>query len=664
MLALVTLALYWPATRGDFINFDDDLYVTGNVHVQNGLTWAGIKWACWNSVAGNWHPLTMWSHMLVCQVSGLDPWGHHLANVLLHCLNAGLLFLLLQRMTGATWRSLLAAALFAVHPLRVESVAWVSERKDVLSACFGLLALIAYARYAEAIRPKAELGLPKPEGRGSRSEAGGSSSLSLRPAAAYYLLSLFCLGLGLMSKPTLVTWPFVMLLLDYWPLGRLDRSALHAPCSSLLRLVGEKIPFFVLAALMSIVTFLVQQSVGAVAEAESLPLGARVGNALISYGRYLRKLLWPTDLAVFYPHPEHWPLGLVMLAAGSILGISALLWVQRRQYPFMLVGWFWFLGTLFPMVGLVQVGGLSMADRYTYIPLIGVVIMASWGAREFTLRWRHQVWALAAAAGAILLLWLALTRQQIGYWRDSEALFRHALKTTENNALAHHNLGIALGGKGETDEAIHEYEEAIRLNPAYALAHNNLGLAWVRKGQREEALVQFQEAIRLKPDFADAHNNLGLTLGEKGQVDEAIRQFQEAIRLKPDYAKARGNLGNALAMKGQRDEAIHQFQEAVRLSPEYAEAHNNLGIALAMKGQRDEAIRQFQEAIRLKPDYAEAHNNLGIALVRNSQSDEAVRQFQEALRLKPGYADARKSLEILLATPADSSKPPGTVTNR
>ena len=330
-----------------------------------------------------------------------------------------------------------------------------------------------------------------------------------------YLLSLFFFALGLMSKPMLVTWPFVMLLLDYWPLGRMqnaeaDRHAtthhatpitLHVSRLTFPSLV-EKLPFFVLAALASVVTFVVQQRGGSLAAAESLPLGARVGNALISYCRYLGKLFWPTDLAVFYPHPGQWPLGKVLLAGGLVLGLSVLVWVQRRRYPYLLVGWLWFVGMLVPVIGLVQTGGQAMADRHTYLPSLGMLILAVWGAYELTRRWRYQVMALSVAGGAAIVLCLALTRQQIGYWQDSETLFQHALEVTENNHLAHYNLGVALDRKGQVDEAIRQYQEAIRLKPDYTEAQNNLGAALLKKGQVDEAIRQFQETIRLKPDNA------------------------------------------------------------------------------------------------------------------------------------------------------------------
>jgi Flp pilus assembly protein TadD len=643
LLVLGTAALYWPATGCGFVNFDDDLYVTGNIHVQAGLTWDGIKWACLHLVASNWHPLTMWSAMLDCQLYGLKPWGHHLTSVLLHALNAGLVFVLLQRMTGAAWRSLWVAAVFAVHPLHVESVAWVSERKDVLSGFFGLLALMAYARYAEMRARKAAFGVQKPARPKTLSWAG----IVTCPGTCY-LLSLLSFTLGLMSKPMLVSLPFVMLLLDYWPLGRLEPSPRNSQLLTTLRLVREKIPFFALAVAASVVTYLVQRQGGAVAAVAGLPLGARVSNALISYGRYLGAVFWPTGLAAYYPHPGHWPLGKALMAGGMLLAVSVLFLTQRRRAPSLLVGWLWFLGTLVPVIGLVQVGQQAMADRYAYLPSVGVLILGVWGACELSGRRPYWMRAWALAGGATLALCAALTRQQIGYWRDSEALWRHALAVTEDNYFAHDSLGIVLAKAGRTGEAIREYEAALRLKPDYGYAHNNLGSALEEKGQSEEAIRQYQEAIALEPANALAHNNLGTALDKKGQSDDAIRQLLEAIRLQPDYAEAHNNLGAALDRKGQSVEALREYQEAVRLNPGYADAHNNLGAALDDAGRSDEAIRHYEEALRLKPDHAEAHNNLGIALGRKGEVQEAIRHFEEAVRLNPGYAEAHNNLGIAL----------------
>jgi Flp pilus assembly protein TadD len=609
LLALVTIALYWPATSYDFVNYDDNVYVLDNAHVTGGLTLENARWAFRSGYAANWHPVTWLSHMLDCQLFGLAPRGHHLTNVLLHALNAMLIFALLQQMTGATWRSLSVAALFAVHPLRVESVAWVAERKDVLSGCFGLLALIAYARYAEVQSLKSKVQSPPPASRITHHVSRFTFHVSRRPphAAIFYLLSLGLFALGLMSKPMLVTWPFVLLLLDYWPLERFQRRSAG-------RLVTEKIPFFVLAVVASVVTFMVQQRGGAVMAAETLPLSVRGGNALISCCRYLGKLFRPTDLAVFYPHPGSWPLESVLLAGGLIAGLSVLLFVKRRGYPFLLMGWLWYLGTLVPVIGLIQVGDQSMADRYSYLPLIGVLVLAVWGVCELTRGWHYPVFALPVAGSMAIVLCMALTRQQLGYWKDSETLFRHALAVTEKNQVALNNLGMALARKGQTDEAIRQYQEALRLKPDYAEPHYNLGNLLARAGQIDEAMREYQEAVRLKPDYAAAHNNLGFALARKGQMDQAIRQYQEAIHLKPDYAGAHYNLGFALVRLGQTDEAIRQLQEAVRLKPDYAEAHYSLGNELAKKGQIDEAITHYQEAIRLKPGYTEAQNNLARAL--------------------------------------------------
>ncbi len=584
LLVLVTIALYWPAMRYDFVSLDDPEYVTENPHVQGGLNWEGVKWAfCNTEQAAYWAPLMWLSHLLAWQLFGSNAWGHHLINVLLHAASTALVFLVFRRMTGAAWRSLILAALFGLHPLRVESVVWVTERKDVLSTLFWMLTLWAYVKYVEAGKTQ-----------------NSKSSLWYGAALAMFVL-------GLMSKAMLVTVPCVLLLLDFWPLERFKPNCAW-------RLVREKIPFFALAALASVVTFMVQKHGGAVASVENLPLGARSGNALISYCRYLGKLFWPTDLAVFYPHPGYWPREQVLLAGVLIVGISMLLFVKRRRYPFLLMGWLWFCGTLVPVIQLVQSGEQAMADRFTYVPSLGVLILAIWGAYELTRRWRHQVVVLSVAGSAAIVLCLGLTRQQLGYWKDNETLFRHALKVTENNCLAHKALGDALIKKGQIDEAISQYQEAIVLIPGYAEAHYNLGTALQKNGQIDEAISQFQEAIRLNTEYAEAFNNLGTALQKKGQIDEAINQFQEAIRLKPGYADAHYNLANALLKKDQTGQAIRQFQEVIRLKPDDAEAHNNLGAALAMNGQIEEAISQFQEAIRLKPDDPEGHNNLGRAL--------------------------------------------------
>jgi Flp pilus assembly protein TadD len=563
LLALVTIAVYWPALSHDFVNYDDPSYVTSNVHVQTGLTWDNLRWAFCHPVVGNWHPLTMLSLMFDCQVYGLKPWGHHLTNVLLHGANTAMVFLLLRGLTGAVWRSLMVAALFGLHPLHVESVAWVAERKDVLSTLFGLLCLMAYARFAV------------------ESKVHGPRSKHEIAARGYYWAALIFFALGLMSKPMLVTLPFVLLLLDYWPLNRIRSSEFGT--RNFTSLLLEKTPFFALAAVMSVVTYAVQQHTGMMHSLENVPLGARTGNALISYCRYLGKLFWPTDLAVFYPYPTDWPSFQVLLAGGLIAGISTFVFFQRTPRPCLLTGWLWFCGTLVPVIGLVQVGGQAMADRYSYIPSLGLFILAVWGAYELAQPGRHHELVLGGAGCVAIILCMGLTRQQLGYWQNSETLYRHALAVTKNNYLAHHNLGIALFKQSRVDEAISQYREALRLKPDYAEAHYDLGSALAVNDQTDAAIVEFQKAIQLEPDYAPARVNLGTALGREGQTDEAIGQYREALRLQPDNAELYYDLGTALGMNGRIDEAIVQFQEALRLQPDYAAARHNLDHALQIK---------------------------------------------------------------------------------
>ena len=581
LLVLVTTAAYWPATSHDFVNYDDPLYVTSNVHVQTGLTGHNVQWAFCHPVVGNWHPVTMLSHMLDCQIYGLKPWGHHLTNVLLHAVNTALVFLLLFRLTGALWRSCMVAALFGFHPLHVESVAWVAERKDVLSTFFGLLSLLCYAYYAQGKGASSSPALR------SSGEGGSSSNPQSTIHNPQYLLSLLFFTLGLMSKPMLVTLPFVMMLLDYWPLRRFIASG-AATDSTIQRFnistLTEKTPFFALAAAMCVVTYLVQQKTGMMDSLETVPLGNRVGNALISYCRYLGKLFWPTNLAVFYPYPEHnWAMGWVLLAGVMIAGISAYVFFQRTRRPCLLIGWLWFCGTLVPVIGLVQVGGQAMADRYTYIPSLGIFILLVWGADELANRWKYRAMALGGAGCMAIILCAGLTWRQLGYWQNNETLYRHALTITNDNYLAHHNLGIALFKEGKIGDAISQYRDAIRLEPANFEPHYDLGSALAVKGQTDEAIFEFQKAIQLNPNYAAAHANLGTALAGKGQIENAINEFREAVRLEPDNAEFQYALGTALGMSGQIDEAIKHFQEALRLQPDFAAAQHNLAMALRIK---------------------------------------------------------------------------------
>jgi tetratricopeptide (TPR) repeat protein len=588
-LALIAgnLIVYASLGHHGFVSFDDGDYVSENPIVAQGLTWHGVSWALTTGHASNWHPLTWLSHMLDVQLYGLNPGLHHLTNLLFHIANTLLLFGLLHRMTRALGRSAFVAGLFAVHPLHVESVAWVAERKDVLSTMFGLLALWAYVAFAR------------------------------RPGPYRYLLVLLLFALGLMAKPMLVTLPFVMLLLDFWPLGRLALAPNPAVRSGPFRswlalgvLVREKLPLLALAVASSFVTFIVQRRGGAVMGLDAIPLNLRAANALVSYVAYIGKMLWPARLAVFYPYVRSLPEWWVALACLGLVAVSvAVLWMGPR-HPYLPVGWFWYLGTLVPVIGLVQVGSQPIADRYTYVPLIGLFIIVAWGVPDLLIRWPLGRLALPAAASLVISACAITAWAQLQTWDSSTALWAHALEVTTGNNLAYNNLGNALAKQGKFNDAIAQYSEALRIKPDYAFAHNNLGRVLANQGRVNEAIEHYSEALRIEPDYADAHNNLGIVLAGQGKLDEAIAQYSMAFRTKPDFADAHNNLGIALAKVGRADAAILEFLEAVRIKPDYPEAHNNLGVVLASRGRVNEAISQYSEALRIKPDYREARRSL------------------------------------------------------
>lgn len=611
--------------------------------------------------------------MLDCQMFGLTPWGHHLTSVLIHALTVVLVFIVFKEMTRALWRSWLLAALFGLHPLRVESVAWVAERKDVLSAMFCLLTIWAYARAVTA----ANWRVPRKDGLLSR--------VTRHWSPCYFLALLFFLC-GLMSKPTLVTLPFALLLLDYWPLNRITNN--ESP-TTIWRLVLEKAPFFLVAIAMSVATFLAQS--GANAVSVGVPLSARLENALVSYGRYLGKIFCPIDLAFFYPHPDHWPQWQVIASVLLLLGISIFVVAFRRGQPYLPVGWFWYLGMLMPAIGLVQVGEQAMADRFTYLPSLGVVVIVIWGAHELTQHWRHSSVILGASAVACIIPCILLSRQQISYWKDDEALCRHALAVTKNNHIAHFCLGVAHERQGHPDEAIVEYQAALEANPNYSVAHNNLGFALCSEGRLDEALSEFQMALnlntqpakahfgmgvvfghegraadavgqfeaaeKLQPDWPEAHYNLGIALEHDGQLETAVLELQQAVAMEPDSAEFHFNLGNVLAQLNRRPEAIDEFQKSLELQPSSVNGHVNLGNALAQTGRLDEAITQFRIALDLNPEIAEIHNNLGMALAMRGETNEAAAEFQRALELKPDYPDAQNNLKSLAENKTTSTSP-------
>ena len=552
-LVLLTLAGYWPVKSHPFIPLDDNLYVYENGRVLRGLTVEGARWAFGTTSAQNWHPLTWLSHMTDVELLGADPGRHHVVNVLFHAANACLVFLLLLRLTGAVWRSALVAALFALHPLRVESVAWVSERKDVLSAFLGLLFLHAYVRYAR------------------------------RPGAMAYLVLPVLLALGLMAKPMLVTLPFLLLLLDWWPLGRTGRKQLAgtgaagAPAASpapLSRLLLEKAPLFALSAASCAVTYYAQQEGGAVA---AIPLGTRLVNGIAASGTYLWKTAWPASLSFFYPYRvTGLPVLEVAAAGAAVAAITALAVRHGRGRPFLPVGWFWFLGMLVPVIGIVQVGAQAMADRYTYLPHVGLFLAAVWGSADLLQGVRRRVPASAVAVALLCGVLLVLTRMQLGYWKDAATLFDHASEVTERNYLAENNIGVALEERGRLAEAESHYLAAIAYQPYYAEAHNNLGIVAARQGRLDEAMGHFRDALRLRPEVPDPHNNLGLALAQAGKVGDAIPCFREAVRLAPEHVKARVNLAAALSLAGDPAGAAANLREALRVDPGNEEARRLL----------------------------------------------------------------------------------------
>jgi len=683
-LALVTIAVFCPVTRFQFVNYDDTDFVTANPHVQAGLTAEGFKWAWHSEVARNWHPITMFSHMLDCQLFGVQPWWPHFVNLLLHAANTVLLFILLNRLTGAVWRSATVAALFALHPLHVESVAWVAERKDVLSTFFWFLTTRAYVRYAEEFKVQ-----------GSKRKV-------------FYALSMALFALGLMSKPMLVTLPFTLLLLDYWPLGRIKTA------STAWRLIAEKIPFLLLSAASCVVTYLVQQHGGAMLGLHDFPLGSRAANALISYVRYIELMFWPHGLAGLYLRSGAWPLWEVALAALFLLTISVLVVVQRRKRPYLAVGWFWYIGTLVPVIGFVQVGMQAIADRYTYVPLIGIFIILIWGGWEMACAWQEVGTARRAVRGrlgevpvpktdlrpvgqitwfapvvtvGVLAVCAALTIHQEFYWKDSEALFKRMIDATPNNYMARYNLGNLYSKENKIPEAISNLTAAVEGEPNYAEAHNNLAGIFLDQKRYDdaiphyriaarlrteylyvfnlanaladaasashdtnefaEAVQTYRQALQLNPNSSEAHHNLGLTWQAQGRAGEAVTEFEQAVRLNPNRIDTWTQLGFIYATQNKMAESERPFRELIRLQPGNANAYGWLGNALAEQNKLSEALPIYLTALKLDPKDYKTEFNVGLAFMRAGQKTEAAEHLRRAVRLHPDYPEAQAALRQL-----------------
>jgi len=657
-LAVLTAAVYAQVATFDYVNYDDPFYVRENLIVQRGLTGYGLKWAFSTTTLGNWHPLTWLSYMIDCQLFGTGPGAHHLVNVLFHLLNSILLFLVLQRMTQARWPSAFAAALFALHPLHVESVAWISERKDVLSTFFWMLTMWTYSLYAQ------------------------------RGGARHYIFVFVFLAAGLMAKSMLMTLPVILLLMDFWPLCRFEKTRPPSPEPALpvsraasgekkrrraetqrppvvqadtrgalrrfIPLLAEKVPLLALSIAAGAMAIVTQQKSGAVISLTQLSLADRAGNALVSYILYLWKTIWPSGLAIFYPL-RPWPPAAVAAATLFLAAVSAGVVWKGRRFPYLAFGWVWYLVTLVPVIGFVKLGDAAMADRYTYIPLIGPFVALAWGTCDLAARLRLPRAVVPAACG-ILAVCAIVTHGQIAHWRDSFALFTRALAVTEENFLAHTNLAVALIEAGKVEEGLGHIERAIEIAPRFAHAHFNRGVALERMGRRNEAIEAYGKALALNPNYAEAayaNGNLALA---RGDADGAISYLERAIRTPEPQPRAYAGLAEAYALKGRVDDALSWGLTALEWHPADAKMHYNIGSIYIHKGRVDEAIGHFREAVRLMPDYARAHNNLGSALMLRNRIDEAVDHFREAVRLDPDYRLARENLKDALAQKKEGKK--------
>jgi Flp pilus assembly protein TadD len=606
-LAAAIIAVYLPVYGHDFVKYDDDFYVSNNANIKSGLNFSSIRWAFTSRrYAHNWHPVTWLSHIVDYQLFGDWAGGHHLVNVLFHILNTLILFYVFQIMTKSLWPSAFVAAAFALHPLHVESVAWIAERKDVLSTFFWFLTMWAYVRYVE------------------------------NPKLKWYLTALILFILGLMSKPMLVTLPFVLLLLDYWPLERKFSKTL----------IIEKIPFFLCSLASSVITFIVQRGSGAAVGIEWLSLASRINNAIVSYIMYIAKMFWPSRLAVLYPHPgSSLPISKVIICVFLLLLITAAVIYFGRRYKFLAVGWLWYLGTLVPVIGLVQVGSQAMADRYTYITLTGLFIIIGWGAKEII---SGKGFILTFSAVILLCALAFMSQGQVKYWKNTSTLFERTLSVTKNNLLIHESYANYLFEMEKYDSAIEELNKFLLLKPAAAKSRCNLGCALMWTGRADEAIEQFELTIKYKPDFALAYNNLAAALHTQGRDEEAVEYYRQTLKLQPNFIEARLRLCAILTELKRFEEIIEVCDKAVEMEPNNPAVRGYLAQSLAAVGKTDEAIEEIRFILRAHPDSIEMNRNLGLLLERQGKLAEAAEAYRAALRIDPNDASAVQLLENVL----------------
>ena len=611
LLVISTLAVYSRTRNHDFISYDDTAYVTQNPEVLKGLTIESTRWALTATEATNWHPLTWWSHMLDVQLYGLNSGNHHLTNVLIHSANGLLLFFFLLWTTGALWRSGLVAMLFALHPLHVESVAWIAERKDVLSSFFWMLSMLTYTWYAK------------------------------RPKVSRYLTVLCCFSMGLLAKPMLVPLPFVLLLLDVWPLRRarihLFGKKISGGNVDLYRLVLEKIPFFLISTISCIITYWVQLNGGAVAPHHLYPLDVRLANALVSYAHYLIKTIWPGNLCVLYPHPGMPPLWQTSGAVLILTLVTALAVRKAVHHPWLIMGWLWFLGTLVPVIGIVQVGAQAMADRYTYMPLIGIFIIIAWGIPGRMLEHSRGKTLVITGCLASLLLLSLLSWRQTGYWQNSQILYRHALAATTDNHVIHYNLGVVLSEQGRIDEAIDHYRQTLIIRPDYKKAHNNLGFALAEKGRFDAAIRHYTRALQIDPSTDVVYNNLGNAYLMRGQLDHALTHYRKALERNQRYATAHNNLGLALLRKGSIETAISHFEASLRTDPANRAPRGSLTLANAFQEKIGAAADSVTKSIDFNPNSSNLDFQLHEVSRRKAVLWEIIDQYLDALSFQPEF---------------------------